>query len=384
VAEEEALRVLTRDLADAGYRLFRGVRLPSLDGTRRYELDFVIVSPNDAIVVELKNWAGEVRARGRSMEQVRRGGEVVDHGDVLGELERKVAALGGRHRKTHRKTPPMRALLVFHNRSAVVDPKLLARDDVVSFAELRAEVSAQAATDRGEAEGVLVGLLRWLGLSDTLAAGAPDAAIDALCASLSALGTWDTVELHGGQRLSGDVLGGAEDDVIVNDLRLTDRERFDHIEVEAERSVFWALFSAPTCHLVFVDRAGKKLVGKAPSTTELRFHEVGQRSPSRLPLGQLRRISFGSRLAPRAYLAWADLVVGAKLSGTVTGTAEFGVFVDFGGPKDGLIHSSNLEGRAVGGFARGDRVEVEVVELDARRQRIGLRCRGATKGGRDG
>lgn len=366
-AEEEALRTLTRDLAEANHRIFRGVRLPSPDGLRRYELDFVIVSPRDAIVVELKNWSGEVRERGRVVEQVRRGGEVVDHGDVLGELAQKVAALGAHHRKSHRKTPPIRGLLVFHNPNATVEPKLLGREEVVGFAELRAQLGGAP----GEPEGALVGLLRWLGLSH-VTAEQPTEAVEALCASLSALGTWDTLELHGGRVLSGDVLGGGDADLIVNDLRLTDRERFAAVEVRASRSLLRALFAEPDCELTFVGRDGRRLGGKAPAKVAVKFHEVGQRAPTLWPLGQLTRIVYGSRLSPHAHLTWAELSEGRRLHGEVTGVSEHGVFVDFGGPRDGLIHRSRLHGRSPDAFARGDRLEVEIIEVDTKRQRIGL------------
>jgi CRISPR-associated protein Csm5 len=73
----------------------------------------------------------------------------------------------------------------------------------------------------------------------------------------------------------------------------------------------------------------------------------------------------------------ADLRVGETLQGRVTNTREYGAFVDIGVGRDGLIHISNLaEGfvnRVEDVVQPGDTVTVEIVDLDLKRRRIGLR-----------
>ncbi len=71
-----------------------------------------------------------------------------------------------------------------------------------------------------------------------------------------------------------------------------------------------------------------------------------------------------------------DLVPGLQLEGVVTNVTHFGAFVDVGVHQDGLVHISELDRN----FVRdptdvvkvGDHVQVEVVDVDVRRQRIGL------------
>lgn len=75
-------------------------------------------------------------------------------------------------------------------------------------------------------------------------------------------------------------------------------------------------------------------------------------------------------------LQLADLSPGMKLQGTVRNVVDFGAFVDIGLKNDGLVHISRLKR----GFVKhpldvvtvGDIVDVWVVEIDEKRQRVGL------------
>lgn len=75
-------------------------------------------------------------------------------------------------------------------------------------------------------------------------------------------------------------------------------------------------------------------------------------------------------------LQLSDLGVGMKLQGTVRNVVDFGAFVDIGLKNDGLVHISRLKK----GFVKhplevvavGDIVDVWVVEIDEKRQRVGL------------
>jgi uncharacterized protein len=75
----------------------------------------------------------------------------------------------------------------------------------------------------------------------------------------------------------------------------------------------------------------------------------------------------------------SDLVPGMMLEGTVTNVAAFGAFVDIGVHQDGLVHVSQLADRFVKDphevVKAGDVVKVRVVEVDAKRKRIGLSMR---------
>lgn len=76
-------------------------------------------------------------------------------------------------------------------------------------------------------------------------------------------------------------------------------------------------------------------------------------------------------------LTFADLREGMVLMGTVTNVVDFGVFVDIGVKRNGLIHISQLSDQYVKHpsevVAVGDVIQVEVIELDQQRERIGLK-----------
>ena len=72
----------------------------------------------------------------------------------------------------------------------------------------------------------------------------------------------------------------------------------------------------------------------------------------------------------------ADLRPGMILKGTVRNIVDFGAFVDIGVHQDGLVHISRMTDRFINHplevVSVGDIVEVEVVEIDEKKQRIGL------------
>jgi len=76
-------------------------------------------------------------------------------------------------------------------------------------------------------------------------------------------------------------------------------------------------------------------------------------------------------------LDWSDLQRGMKLTGKVVQMEDFGAFVSFGGPKDGLVPAGQMaKGRRVNKpsdiVSVGDEVAVWVVSVDRKRERIGL------------
>jgi protein Tex len=82
----------------------------------------------------------------------------------------------------------------------------------------------------------------------------------------------------------------------------------------------------------------------------------------------------------------ADLKEGMVLQGTVTNVVAFGAFVDVGVHQDGLVHISELADRFVqdpNDVAKvGDRVQVRVLSVDLKRQRVALSMKGGAAGGR--
>ncbi|AKP35477.1 Tex family protein [Leuconostoc mesenteroides] len=71
-----------------------------------------------------------------------------------------------------------------------------------------------------------------------------------------------------------------------------------------------------------------------------------------------------------------DLKAGMKLQGTVRNVVDFGAFVDLGVKHDGLVHISRISTRRIKHPSEivsvGDIVEVWIVDVDEKRNRIGL------------
>ena len=65
-----------------------------------------------------------------------------------------------------------------------------------------------------------------------------------------------------------------------------------------------------------------------------------------------------------------DLKVGQCVSGVVRNVTPFGVFVDFGVERNGLIYQSKLG--AAKNIGPGDKCDCYIISIDKDRQRIGL------------
>lgn len=93
--------------------------------------------------------------------------------------------------------------------------------------------------------------------------------------------------------------------------------------------------------------------------------------PGRDPRDELPKPIFHTEV-----LKLEDLKVGMELMGTVRNVVDFGAFVDIGVHEDGLVHVSQLSHKYVKHpsdvVAVGDVVRVRVIEMDLKRQRIGL------------
>lgn len=94
----------------------------------------------------------------------------------------------------------------------------------------------------------------------------------------------------------------------------------------------------------------------------------------------LQSPDFGQADFKRGIVSMSDLQVGAVLTGRVDNTALFGAFVDIGVGHAGLIHKSRItpdklpvnQRRRSLALGPGQRVEVQVLNVDIERRRISL------------
>ena len=96
------------------------------------------------------------------------------------------------------------------------------------------------------------------------------------------------------------------------------------------------------------------------------------KKPGRDPRKKAQVLEFSN-----AFRTIADLKIGMKLPGIVTNVTAFGAFINIGIKENGLIHKSNLAEVFVEDPAQfislHEHVEVEVLELDIERKRVGLK-----------
>ena len=78
-----------------------------------------------------------------------------------------------------------------------------------------------------------------------------------------------------------------------------------------------------------------------------------------------------------ACLMLSDVIPGMKITGIITNVTNFGAFVNIGIKENGLIHKSNMADYYVEDpseiVSLHEHVEIEVMEVDIHRKRIGLR-----------
>ncbi|MDC1196077.1 S1 RNA-binding domain-containing protein, partial [Crocinitomicaceae bacterium] len=98
------------------------------------------------------------------------------------------------------------------------------------------------------------------------------------------------------------------------------------------------------------------------------------KKPGRDPRKKAKVLEFDSRIK-----SIDDLQPGMLLTGLVTNVTNFGAFINIGIKENGLIHKSNLADVYVEDpsqfIALHEHVEVQVMEVDVSRKRIGLKRR---------
>ncbi len=112
------------------------------------------------------------------------------------------------------------------------------------------------------------------------------------------------------------------------------------------------------------------------SIGELTLNDIIQelQKPGRDPRASFEPPSFRDDV-----ISIQDLKPGMKLEGIVTNVTAFGAFVDVGVHQDGLVHLSELSDRFIKHpdevVSAGDKIKVEVLQVDHERKRIALTAR---------
>ena len=116
----------------------------------------IVCTPRMIQLIEVKNWSGRLSVRDRPWRQTRRGGDVVEHGDLIRENRLKRDAVAEYlHDRGFALDPAfveehLVPVVVFTNPNLELDPEVEARPDVISRRELDGYVGPPGTTGLAE------------------------------------------------------------------------------------------------------------------------------------------------------------------------------------------------------------------------------------------
>lgn len=300
-----------RELVGGSYRLgdasvFAGRRIPSRRQGRRREIDLIVCTPRLIHLIEAKNWSGRLEVVNGDWRQTRRNGQVVGHGDLLGDQGRKREAvveylndrgldLDDRFVREH-----LAPKVIFTNPRLELDPAVEALPEVLSRRELDGYLGRQRPAGLAERTAAAV-LAVCLDREARMAGGgsAPEARTipsdryGRILESFAEVGTWDRLEFHGTRVVAGDIISvrvGVRTYWRPELLELSGRVP---IHLRWARGRAWGLLKVVTGF----GPLGRLELGNArleivPADT-VTFHAVGEEQPGVRRLVELDRIVLG-------------------------------------------------------------------------------------------
>jgi hypothetical protein len=288
--------LVTSHFNHKGAHLFAGRRVPCPRRRLRREIDLIVLTPKMISLLEVKNWSGELLDRGSVWVHVRRGGDEVQHPNLIADnLEKRDALLDHLRgqglcleRDFARHVVPK---VVFMNPNLALPPSIGNHPDVITRDKLAAFLDGQQRA--GLAERVFRSVIEFcLGgeAAHGLTGALGGASFAALVKCVGDIPTWDRLRLYGGKVLTGDVydlhLGGQR-------LSRADMGVRGQVRVAWSRGT-WGLFKALTGwgavgKMVLLGR-GKLALGGAD---RVRFHTVGESAPAEVPLMRVEEILLG-------------------------------------------------------------------------------------------
>jgi hypothetical protein len=212
-AERQARQRIRVHHATQFGHIFSNRRIPrdgGAAGLGRYEADLIAVTARRVVLLEVKNWSGQLRQAGDRWVQVQRNGTEVHHPNLLAHNREKLRAL-------HRHLGACGVHIAprcFHQGVVFVNPRLA----------IDAEIAGHPGMLQLDGVGELLGdgtslvrravarVAQWLASAETSAALArhllqviPPADVKAAADAIRALRTWDRLTLRGGRELQGDI-----------------------------------------------------------------------------------------------------------------------------------------------------------------------------------
>lgn len=378
LAELRTADLLAERLRNTPLELHASRRIPDHVTGRRREFDFLITSADELVTLELKNWVGRVEERDGRILQHRPAGDVVDHGRLVESLDSRLRTLRSFLRGRDIDPPPIRSLLVFaHPDIALPEEWSTGQHELVVFSEAPSRLPSPS--NRREFLGGAIWRLVEETFGEALDAEPPPnptSAIERTREALAAAGTWDVVELYGGRTVTGDVR-----EIVDPEHRLSDRESVETTEFDVSRSYLRALTRDPEVTARVLPRHSSEepvRVEHVSLEDTAAVRPAGASSTVEVDVRHLESIRYGYTTRLGEPLTWEELESGERHLGRVRNIVEFGLFVDFGGPTDGLVHIGSVdsghtsEAELFRRFDEGDIVDVRITGVRREEDEIDL------------
>ena len=276
--EQNMISCLAAHSASDG--IFQCVRIPEYrrDGkiARRHEVDAIRVSPSGIVLIEVKNWSGQVSPGSDPNEWVqhRRGGGQVRHECAVTATQRKAVLLREHLARCGSSLPAdiFVSRVVFINNGVHLATEIAQMPEVIQAPECE---GFAASLKTSTVTAVLSAILpTWL--SEGLVALAP-AAVSSIRQLVSMMPTWDVIILEGGRQEVGDFIR-------CKALPLNLRQTVSVLQCRHQRSravgSLWAIAGySPTVSITGLSRVSEsgeggwfgKIFGAAPLQLEVPF-----------------------------------------------------------------------------------------------------------------
>ncbi|NQT64949.1 MAG: NERD domain-containing protein [FCB group bacterium] len=376
-AEYMVRKLINQRIKRTGWKVFSSIRVPDEKNNLRREYDFIITSPTEVFAIELKNWSGDLVVNHDEFIQYRRyNGGRVNHGKILQDLIYKVDLLKSYCKQDEVKILSIFPLLVFYNSKLNIPNEIAENKMVLRYNQFKKKLPQS----RHVSVGLLEAILIHLGLREPRKSESIPKVSDSIAALhniLDSFGTWDIIEYNGSKKNKkigyGDILGDGKNEVKLGNIIITDRKYISSIDVKVDRSNIRAFFSDPRYRLLINYRDNNKATLTFNKNTSIKFQSAGSENSVDLFLRNLVRTEFGYLSRNIFQNPWESLQAGMKFEGKITRNKPYGVFIDIGVGRDGLLHISEVPDTNSASFAFGDKILVEVKFVDKVKKEISLK-----------
>jgi Holliday junction resolvase-like predicted endonuclease len=276
---------------------FVSKRIPSKDGSRRYEIDLIIVTKKQIHVIEVKNWSGSLKESGQSWIQTKRDGRVINHQKMTDLNSTKSHALQSflRSKNVSIESSFFITKIVFVNKRLRIDPVIENDPRIVTYNDLDKYMNQQKGTSFGERlihsiiEHTFTVSKRTRILKKKFSSMTQDQ-FEQIRKELESLRSWDKLLLFGGKILTGDALYISHDQ---GRLNLKDQYSGYSVKFKWTRNKGMNLIKAIGGSSLGTAKTPNGRIPLNAVSNYIKFHPAGQVKPSNFRLIRVENLILG-------------------------------------------------------------------------------------------